>query len=77
MTRFPTVTLYCLHCNTRLRSLAMDDQLEDGRILCSLCRRAEVSRLEEPGVSGETCSWWEIAALVGIMGVAWAFFRFI
>jgi hypothetical protein len=26
----------------------MEDQTRDGRILCSVCRRAEVSRMEEP-----------------------------
>lgn len=45
--------LYCLHCRQPLSLIAEERLQRDGRILCLVCRKAEVRM--------PTVSWWERA----------------
>jgi hypothetical protein len=73
--RCPSIVLHCLYCRAKLSTLALEDQLKDGRIICSYCRRAERGMVERPGMGAAT--WLDIVALAALCGLAWAALYFL
>ena len=71
---YPPIILYCIHCRAKLGTLAMEDQLKDGRIICAYCRKAERGQAY---LNNLPTNWLDVAALVGMGLLAWAALYFL